>query len=656
MFRRTPAKVSATGAVILAMVLGSLAGATSASAAATPSTRHIQKVRTGTYTPTPTGSGTPAAISTEIPKAFGPEAQAGQAASRATGSRSAGVNRSLAARDRAGSTSSAGAATSSAPVSPASPGDIVRNGPQLLTSFDGINHRQHRTANNGNQFSLEPPDQAMCAGGGHIVEAVNDAFRVYSTDGTGQTGVIALNTLFGYPPSIDRTTGVSGPFVTDPTCLFDPTTKTFFLVILTLEQTPDGTFTGDNHLDIAVAKDPTGVWNIYRLDVTDDGTLGTPVHPHCPCIGDYPHIGVDGNGFYITTNEYSFFGPEFNSAQVYAFSKRALARGDANVLVTQFDTTAADRGLNGFTIWPAQSPADNQYSRDARGTEFFLSSNAANEATGTNVNTSNSIVTWSLTNTRSLDSASPNPQLNNTRVGVTTYSLPPAANQKPGSVPLASCLNSDPCATFLLGVPDPFKPEVESTLDSNDTRMQQVTYADGKVYGALDTAVTVGGASKAGVAWYIVRPDSRPNSVRANLAAQGQLGLAGNNLTYPAIGVNAAGKGIMAFTLVGDGFYPSAAYAAFDGRTGAGSIFVAKAGLGPQDGFSGYKALAGNPPRPRWGDYGATAIDGANIWIASEYIGQTCTLAEYAATPFGSCNGTRTALANWGTRISLVKP
>jgi hypothetical protein len=35
---------------------------------------------------------------------------------------------------------------------------------------------------------------------------------------------------------------------------------------------------------------------------------------------------VDANGFFLTTNEYSFFGPEFNSAQIYAFSKRALAR------------------------------------------------------------------------------------------------------------------------------------------------------------------------------------------------------------------------------------------------------------------------------------------------------------------------------------------
>jgi hypothetical protein len=365
---------------------------------------------------------------------------------------------------------------------------------------------------------------------------------------------------------------------------------------------------------------------------------------------------VDSRGFYLTTNEYSFFGPEFNSAQIYAFSKRALARTDADVIVTQFDTTGLDRGQPGFTVWPAQSPVDGQYNRDEGGTEFFLSSNAAEEASGVpGGTTSTSIVTWSLTNTRSLDTASPDPRLHDTRVRVSPYSPPPLSNQKAGPFPLGQCLNDVPCATFLLGAPDPFAPEVESPLDSNDTRMQQVTYANGRLYGALDTAVTVEGKTKAGIAWYIVRPESEGHSVHATLANQGKLALANNNLIYPAIGVNAAGKGVMAFTLVGDGYFPSAAYSAFDGRTGAGAIFLAAAGLGPQDGFSGYKAF-NNPPRPRWGDYGATAVSGSNIWIASEYIGQTCTLAEYEAAPFGSCGGTRTALANWGTRISLVKP
>ena len=78
--------------------------------------------------------------------------------------------------------------------------------------------------------------------------------------------------------------------------------------------------------------------------------------------------------------------------------------------------------------------------------------------------------------------------------------------------------------------------------------------------------------------------------------------------------------------------------------------------MGPQDGFTAYKAFVGNPPRTRWGDYGAVAMDGQSIWIASEYIGQTCTLAQYVAAPFGSCGGTRSTLGNWGTRITQLTP
>ncbi|WP_433304835.1 hypothetical protein ACQP2F_16415 [Actinoplanes sp. CA-030573] len=634
MFKRQ----SSVAAVAIIAVVASL-GVPSIASAAPASPRVVHKVGTGSYQVTGTGSGLPASIATEIRRDAGPEE--GLAATAAA---PAGADRSLApARHTPGTSKAAGAR------------GTVHTNPRLLRSFDGLNHRDQRTANNGNQFSLEPPDQALCVGGGYVVEAVNDAFRVRNPDGSPRTGVVDLNTFYGYPPAINRTTGVYGPVITDPTCLYDPTTRHFFLVVLTLEATAEGDFTGANHLDIAVTANPTGSWDIYRLDVTDDGSNGTPVHPNCPCIGDYPHIGVDANGFYITTNEYSFFGTEYNSAQIYAFSKRALARGDADVLVTQLDTTAADQGRNGFTVWPAQSPSTRDFERGQNGTAYFLSSNAAEEATGTQDYVSTSIVTWSLTNTRSLDSARPDVRLQDTRVGVRRYSLPPLSNQKPGPVPLAECLNSDPCATLLLGAPDPFKPEVESPLDSNDTRMQQVTYADGKLYGALDTAVTVGGATKAGIGWYIVRPQIRHGVLAAGLVAQGQLGLAGNNLTYPAIGINAAGHGVMSFTLVGDGYYPSAAYSAFDGRTGAGPIYLAKAGAGPQDGFSGYKAF-GNPPRPRWGDYGATAVDGATIWVAAEYIAQRCTLAEYQSAPFGSCGGTRTALANWATRISQIRP
>ena len=540
--------------------------------------------------------------------------------------------------------------------------------PGLDRSFDGLNHRQQRLANGGNQFSVEPPDQGLCAGNGFVMESVNDVLRVYDTHGNPLTGVTDLNTFYGYPAQINRTKSLEGPFVTDPSCYFDPDTQRWFQVVLTLEVDPaTRAFLGPNHLDIAVSETPdpaTTSWTIYRIPVQDDGTQGTPDHGcslnpdgtgHGPCLGDYPHIGADANGFYVTTNEYSFFGPEFHGAQIYALSKRALASSAISVAVTQFDTHGADNGNSGFTVWPATSPASN-YALQADGTEYFLSSNAADEAHGNGANpgprTSNHILLWAMTNTESLNT-SPALYLSHSLIKVNQYAVPPKANQKPGNFPLGQCLNDTACATFLLGAPDPYT-ETESLLDSNDTRMQQVVYANGKVCGALDTAVTVGGRPEAGIEYFIVEPNVSRTGVSGEIDLQGDLALKRNNLTYPAVGVTPSGRGLIAFTVVGDDFYPSAGYAALDESLGAGDIKIAASGAGPQDGFSGYLAF-GNPTRPRWGDYGATvAVDGDSIWFGSEYIGQTCNLATYESTPFGSCGGTRTSLANWDTRISLA--
>jgi hypothetical protein len=46
--------------------------------------------------------------------------------------------------------------------------------------------------------------------------------------------------------------------------------------------------------------------------------------------------------------------------------------------------------------------------------------------------------------------------------------------------------------------------------------------------------------------------------------------------------------------------------------------------------------------------------DGKTIWIASEFIAQTCTFVQYNADT--GCGGTRVTLGNWATRISAVKP
>ncbi len=214
-----------------------------------------------------------------------------------------------------------------------------------------------------------------------------------------------------------------------------------------------------------------------------------------------------------------------------------------------------------------------------------------------------------------------------------------------------------------------------STPDSNDTRMQQVDYANGKLWGALDTALNPGGgAQRAGIAYYIVKPDVSTGSLAAKVALQGYLGVAGADLTYPAIGVTSSGRGVMAFTYTGDTTNPSAAYAPIDASVGAGSwSFASPGGQGAaqDDGFTSYKAQVGNPPRTRWGDYGAAAVDGNSVWIASEYIAHACTYTAWGGpffaggngdTKLGTCApttgapGPRAALGNWSTRISKLTP
>jgi hypothetical protein len=597
-------------------------------------------------------------------------------------------------------------------------GKKAKSNPQFVTGFEGLNFYQQRYARGGNQFSVEPPDQGLCAGNGYVVEAVNDVLNVFNAGGQSVlpdntaanivggfprnvNHAVDLNSFYGYPPAINRSTGVRGQFVTDPSCLYDAATQRFFLVVLTLEVVPTtGAFTTVNHLDLAVSQtsNPTGSWNIYRIDVTNDGTNTGGANPG-PYLGDYPHIGADANGFYITTNAYPWCCNGFSGAQIYAFSKAQLAAGAANVSMQHIDTSGmvnapsqAGSTQPGFTLWPAQSPGTGSFDTGAGGTEYFLSSNAADEATnpvtGTGgPHTSQQLIAWALTNTSSLNGATPNLHLSNTILGVGQYGVPPK-QQQPGSgsapgtdVPQGFCINDTTTATIagvgcwrLLFTAEPAHDEVVSRPDSNDTRMQQVMYANGKLWGSLDTAINPdGGAQRAGIAWYIVKPDASSGTITAKLALQGYLGAAGHDFTYPAIGVTPSGRGVMAFTDTGDTTNPSAAYASIDAIGGVGPWADVPGGTGaaPDDGFTSYKSQVGNPPRTRWGDYGAAAVDGNSIWIASEYIAHACNYTDWGGPFFvggsgdnllGTCAGAshgpgpRAALGNWSTRISLLKP
>jgi hypothetical protein len=543
------------------------------------------------------------------------------------------------------------------PVVPSTP---VSGAPGLVKSFHALDGFQQRYANNGNQFSVEPPDQALCAGNGYVFEAVNDVLRVYRPSGNAASGVTDLNTFFRYPAAIDRSTGVVGPVVTDPVCLFDNATSRWFVVVLTLEVDPKGNLAGPNHIDVAVSKtaNPLGGYTIYRLAVQDDGTQGTPKHANCPCIGDYPHIGADKYGFFVTTNEYplsssdpGLYGNNYNGAQIYAFDKAALAARSAHVNVVQFENTQLSQNglvVPGFTLAPAQVPG-TAYQTAKNGTEYFLSSIAGEEAQpGGFTGQAASIGVYAVTNTKSISNAHPSLDLDGSLRPSERYVVPPRSTQKYGPTPLANFCSVTDCFGF-----GP-RPVSEGPLDSGDSRMLQVYYANGRLYGALDTGVQVAGQLQAGIAWFLVNPGSSPAA--STMANQGYVGVAGQNVIYPAIAAMTNGKGAMAYTLTGSRYYPSAAYSLVDANGVTGTVHVAAAGAGPQDGFSEYQPQgnASSAPRPRWGDYGAAVPMGSTIYMASEYIGQSCSYARFQNDP--TCGNTRSPLINWGTRISAVTP
>jgi hypothetical protein len=517
---------------------------------------------------------------------------------------------------------------------PVVPGLRVRGATGIRTRINGLTVKDQRLSNNGNSLYAEPPDQALCTGNGYVVEGVNNVFSIYSTSGAKLSGNQSYDPFWNHGAAEavrkpDGTVVRYGPFMSDPRCYYDPQLKRFFMTELQLGTKPStGDFTGASAFRVAVSKTsrPTtssSGWHLYSINVRNDGSGGTPSHTGCPCLGDQPLIGADKYGFYVTTNEFPIFKAGFNGAQMYAMDKAALANGRLKLQRIEAVNPPLAEGV-AYSVQPATSPTASDWSAAANGTEYFMSSL---EFTG---GFDNRIATWAMTNTRSLTTAHPDVKVSNTIVNSETYGFPPSARQKDGPTPLADLLKVK-----------------ENKLDTGDDRMQQVVYADGKLWSGLNTALknTAARPAHAGIAYFVVSPHSAASGVMATMAHQGYVAVAGNEVFYPAIGVAPDGSATMVFTLSGQDYYPSAAdvHLAKSGALSS-SVQLVKAGTKPADGYSGYKAFgAPDPGVERWGDYSAAVgtADGS-VWIATEYIPGT-----FGYPPF---------LANWGTYVAQVAP
>ncbi len=503
-------------------------------------------------------------------------------------------------------------------------------------------------------FAVEPPDQGLCAGNGFVVEMVNLNLQVFNPNLEPLSGPMVLETFFGETVAF----GFGGADVTiqgDPRCYWDANTQRWFLSNLVLDLS-----TNTAWFDIAVSatSSPLGGFNLYSLDNTDN------FNPGCPCFGDQPTMGANHDAIFISTNEFSINHPVFNGAVLYTIDMKALAAGadSANTVVDYIGLdvlTPSTPGLpkgscvatHGLNCWASVRPTSSPTSGDQRfgGVEYLLSAlDFANLH-------DNRIAVWAVTNTSSISSETPSVGLRVATIASESYVFPGFARQKAGTIPLGqsgrySC-EPHPCAKP--------KPQTEGPIQTNDDQIESAVYANGLVWGGLNTTMPIVSKGKIGIAYFAVSPNLTSSGLTATIAKQGYLVSPGNDVEFPSIGMDSLGHGLISFTLSGPGYFPSSAYATLDG-SGAGKVKVAALGQSPQDGFTEYEFRFVPPPppsvgvfRPRWGDYSAAVAVGQTIYFASEYIQYpNCTLAVFKTDT--TCGGTRTRAANWGTSINKL--
>src|ERR1700738_853746 len=172
----------------------------------------------------------------------------------------------------------------------------IEEGRHSARGFAGISNLSSANVNAG--FSSEPPDQGLCVGNGFVLETVNSAVAVYSETGQLIAGVADLNQFMGQKPESDPTS----LNVSDPRCLYDQSTKRWFVTAIGYSFDPVSGNIASSELLIAVStsNDPTAGFIVYGLDTTNDGS--DFLTGDCPCLGDQPLLGADANGLYLSTN------------------------------------------------------------------------------------------------------------------------------------------------------------------------------------------------------------------------------------------------------------------------------------------------------------------------------------------------------------------
>ena len=464
-----------------------------------------------------------------------------------------------------------------------------------VSGFTGIYEGANSEATGS---ELEPPDQGMAVNGGVVGEIVNNTIQFFKS---GQALTAPLNNAtFFNSGSVAQ--------LSDPHITFDPSVKRWFVDELTYS----GPLGYGFFLAVSQTSDPTGAYKVYFIPSASSDLKGCG---KSGCLPDYPQVGYDANGFYITAD--LFGSRKFVGAGVYALAKNDLVSG---VAVTPIRFVFPD-----FVVQPAVPAPGEPFNLNNGGTEFFMS--ARNIYNG-----STTIRVWQIQNTFNIVSDPSSLLAVHKDMKGEAYT---------GTVPSTQPHIIGPYGKSQHATSSPMLDGGYNAFSAN------VKMASGRLYAALTTgAADSNGLAVDTIAYFVVST----KGMEPRIVKQGYIvPPTGYSISYPGLAIDRHGNGFIGVSITNPdrklpGGYPSAAVIPFASASGPGTITVTGQGGATDDGFTGY----GSPHSPgqvgRWGDFASASIDAETgiYYTANEMI------PDPSVYPRG-------VFANWGTYITAIQ-